>query len=171
MLLARSFIALNNGSMPDDPSIPRRRPRYKGTHPRSFEEKYKELDPARFVEEQTKVMARGQTPAGTLVREILELLAPQPGERALDATLGFGGHAREVMARLRSGGHLMGLDVDPLELPRTEARLRDEGFGEDIFTARRMNFAGLPGLLAEVGPFDVILADLGLACSPKFGPG
>jgi 16S rRNA (cytosine1402-N4)-methyltransferase len=98
-----------------------------------------------------------------MVREILERLAPQPGERALDATLGYGGHARELMARLRPGGHLVGLDVDPLELPRTEARLREDGFGEDIFEARRMNFAGLPGLIPQTGPFDCILADLGLS--------
>jgi 16S rRNA (cytosine1402-N4)-methyltransferase len=146
---------------------PRRRPRYKGTHPRRFEDKYKELDPARFGDERLKVLARGQTPAGShrsiLVDEILGILAPQPGESALDATLGYGGHARELMARLRPGGHLVGLDVDPLELPRTEARLREEGFGEDVFSARRMNFAGLPGLLPETGPFDLILADLGLS--------
>lgn len=144
-----------------------RRPRYRGTHPRGFNEKYKELDPARFAAEQAKVAGRGQTPAGThrpiMVAEILEVLAPKPGERALDATLGYGGHARELMARLRPGGHLLGLDVDPLELPRTEARLREEGFGEELFTTRRMNFAGLPGLLAETGRFDVILADLGLS--------
>ena len=146
---------------------PRRRVRYRGTHPRRFEEKYKELDPARFATEQEKVAARGHTPAGThrpiMVAEILEVLAPKPGERALDATLGYGGHARELMTRLRPSGQLLGLDVDPLELPRTEARLRGEGFGEELFSARRMNFAGLPGLLPETGRFDVILADLGLS--------
>lgn len=153
--------------MTDDAVPPRRRPRYKGTHPRRFEDKYKELDPARFAEERLKVMARGQTPAGShrpiMVDEILRVLAPRTGETALDATLGYGGHARAVMARLRPGGHLVGLDVDPLELPRTESRLRQEGFGEDLFSARRMNFAGLPGLLPETGPFDLILADLGLS--------
>ena len=146
---------------------PRRRPRYRGRNPRRFEEKYKELDPTRFAAEQAKVAARGQTPAGThrpiMVAEVLEVLAPKPGERALDATLGYGGHAREMMERLRPGGHLLGLDVDPLELPRTEARLRAEGFGAELFTTRRMNFAGLPGLLAETGRFDAILADLGLS--------
>jgi 16S rRNA (cytosine1402-N4)-methyltransferase len=149
--------------MPDETNLPRRRARYRGTHPRRFAEKYKELDPAGFEAEQAKVLARGHTPAGThrpiMVAEILEALAPRPGEQALDATLGYGGHARELMTRLRPEGHLLGLDVDPLELPRTEARLRQEGFGEDLFTARRMNFAGLPGL----GAFDVVLADLGLS--------
>ena len=150
----------------DDP--PRqRRPRYKGTHPRRFAEKYKELAPEQHAGELEKEMARGHTPAGThrsiMVAEILEALAPQPGEVALDATLGYGGHTRELLPRLLPGGRLFGVDVDPLELPRTEARLRDLGFGEDVLTVRRMNFAGLPRLKAESGGFDVVLADLGVS--------
>ena len=150
----------------DDP--PRqRRVRYKGTHPRRFEEKYKELSPEQHAAEQEKVRARGHTPAGThrsiMVGEILAVLAPRPGEVALDATLGYGGHARELLPRLLPGGRLFGVDVDPLELPRTEARLRGLGFGEDVFVARRMNFAGLPRLKAEAGGFDAVLADLGVS--------
>jgi 16S rRNA (cytosine1402-N4)-methyltransferase len=150
----------------DDP--PRqRRVRYKGTHPRRFGEKYKELAPEQHAEELEKVLARGHTPAGThrpiMVDEILAALAPKPGEVALDATLGYGGHARELLPRLLPGGRLFGVDVDPLELPRTEARLRDLGFGEEVLTVRRMNFAGLPRLKAEAGGFDVVLADLGVS--------
>ncbi|NWJ41866.1 MAG: 16S rRNA (cytosine(1402)-N(4))-methyltransferase RsmH [Geothrix sp.] len=151
---------------PDDP--PRtRRPRYKGTHPRRFAEKYKELSPEQHAAELEKVMARGHTPAGThrsiMVDEILAMLDPKPGEVALDATLGYGGHTRELLPRLLPGGRLFGVDVDPLELPRTEARLRDLGFGEEVFTVRRMNFAGLPRLRAESGGFDLVLADLGVS--------
>ena len=158
---------------PDDqapgqpPGRPPRRPRYKGTHPRRFAEKYKELAPEQHAGELEKVMARGHTPAGThrsiMVGEILAALDPKPGEVALDATLGYGGHTREVLPRLLPGGRLIGVDVDPLELPRTEARLREQGFGEEVFTARRMNFAGLPRLQAEAGGFDVVLADLGVS--------
>jgi 16S rRNA (cytosine1402-N4)-methyltransferase len=151
---------------PDDSPRPRR-PRYKGTHPRRFEEKYKELAPEQHAAEQEKVKARGQTPAGThrsiMVAEILEVLAPQPGEVALDATLGYGGHTQALLPRLLPGGRLVGLDVDPLELPRTEARLRALGFGEDALAVRRMNFAGLPRLRAELGGFDLVLADLGVS--------
>ncbi|WP_257311441.1 16S rRNA (cytosine(1402)-N(4))-methyltransferase RsmH [Geothrix fuzhouensis] len=153
--------------MNDQDQRPPRRPRYKGTHPRRFEEKYKELAPERYAEEQAKVAARGHTPAGThrsiMVDEILEALAPKPGEVALDATLGYGGHAREILTRLQPGGRLVGLDVDPLELPRTEARLRALGFDDTALVVRRTNFASLAKVAAELGPFDLVLADLGVS--------
>lgn len=153
--------------MNDQDPRPPRRPRYKGTHPRRFEEKYKELAPERYAEEQTKVAARGHTPAGThrpiMVDEILRVLDPRPGDAALDATLGYGGHASEILARLLPGGRLVGLDVDPLELPRTEARLRALGFDEAALIVRRTNFASLAKVAAELGPFDLALADLGVS--------
>jgi 16S rRNA (cytosine1402-N4)-methyltransferase len=147
----------------------RRRPRYAGKYPRRFEEKYKERNPQRYADTVAKVLASGKTPAGThrpiMVSEVLEILAPQPGEVAVDCTLGYGGHAQELLTRLQPGGRLLGLDVDPLELPKIEARLRALGFGPEIFTAHRTNFAGLPRVLATVGiaGADIILADLGVS--------
>ncbi len=153
--------------MTDQPPRPPRRPRYKGTHPRRFDEKYKELAPEHYAEEQAKVAARGHTPAGThrpiMVDEILRVLDPRSGDLALDATLGYGGHARELLTRLQPGGHLVGLDVDPLELPRTEARLRALGFDEAALVVRRTNFASLTKVAAELGPFNLVLADLGVS--------
>jgi 16S rRNA (cytosine1402-N4)-methyltransferase len=154
-------------SEPEQPH--RRRPRYAGKYPRRFEDKYKELDPEKYPETVAKVLASGKTPAGShvpiMVGEILDALAPRPGERAVDCTLGFGGHAREILARLQPGGQLLGLDVDPIEQPRTEARLRALGFGPDAFRGRRSNFAGLPQALAAEGwpGADLVLADLGLS--------
>lgn len=167
------------------PAPHRRRPRYHGKHPRRFDEKYKERDPARYAADVQKVIASGKTPAGThrpiMVAEILEVLSPKPGEIAVDCTLGYGGHAREILPLLQPGGKLLGLDVDPIELPKTEARLRSLGFGPEIFTAHRSNFAGLPQVLVSVAasllakPFgvydrrnaafgaDLILADLGVS--------
>ena len=145
----------------------RRRPRYSGKHPRRFDQKYKEL--SGNAETLARVLASGKTPAGShvpiMVDEILEILDPCPGKIAVDCTLGFGGHTRQLLARIAPGGHLIGLDADPLELPKTEAALRGEGFGADIFTARKSNFAGLPAALAASGfsGADVILADLGVS--------
>jgi 16S rRNA (cytosine1402-N4)-methyltransferase len=102
-----------------------------------------------------------------MVAEILDVLAPQPGEIALDCTLGYGGHARELLAAVQplSGGRLLGMDVDPLELPKTEARLRELEVPEESLIVRRMNYAGALRFVAEFAPegVDVILADLGLS--------
>src|SRR6266536_1041322 len=147
----------------------RRRPRYAGKYPRRFEEKYKERDPARYAAAVAKVLASGKTPAGThrpiMVAEILEILAPKPGEIAVDCTLGYGGHAQEILPRVQPGGRLLGLDADPIELPQTEARLRALGFGPDTFTAHRSNFAGLSKILAaeNLTGVDLVLADLGMS--------
>jgi 16S rRNA (cytosine1402-N4)-methyltransferase len=103
---------------------PARRPRYRGTHPRRFEQKYKELDPERYPGLVEHVRARGRTPAGQhvpiLMEEVLASLAPRPGERGVDCTLGFGGHARRLLEQLAPGGSLLGLDADPVEIVKTE---------------------------------------------------
>ncbi len=154
--------------MTDDAQPHQRRVRYAGTHPKRFEEKYKELDPVRHADAIKKVMDRGQTPAGMhrsiCVKEILDLLKPQPGEKGLDATMGFGGHSQEILAKLMPGGHLFAVDVDPLELPRSETRLRGLGYDAAALTVRRMNFSEVASLLPDAGDgFDVVLADLGVS--------
>lgn len=155
--------------MSEEAAPHRRRPRYAGKNPRRFEDKYKELNPEKYPETVAKVLASGKTPAGMhvpiMMREILEVLDPQPGQLAVDCTLGYGGHAREILARLQPGGRLVGLDVDPFEQPRTEARLREQGFGEETLLIRRSNFAGLPRVLADLAwpGADLILADLGVS--------
>jgi len=155
----------------------RRRPRYSGKNPRRFEEKYKEHSPHRYGDTVAKVLASGKTPAGShrpiMVTEILEVLKPQSCEVAVDCTLGYGGHAREILPKLLPGGRLIGLDVDPIELPKTEARLRELGFGADVFVAYRSNFAGLAKILAaELLPgADMILADLGVSSMQLDDPG
>jgi len=148
----------------------KRRQRYPGRNPRRFSDKYKELKPEQYPETIGKVLAGGKTVAGThrpiMVAEILEALDPRPGETAVDCTLGYGGHACEILARITPGGRLIGLDADPLELPRTVERIRSLGFGPESFSALRQNFAGLPRALAEAGApdgADLLLADLGVS--------
>ena len=146
----------------------KRRVRYKGTHPKRFEERYKEL--AGDPDEVAHVLAKGRTPAGQhvpiMVDEILAVLAPEPGMRAVDCTLGFGGHAQRLLERITPGGTLLGLDADPLQLPRAEARLRKLGYDESAFVAKRSNFAGFLGAIMEQGwheGVDLVLADLGVS--------
>jgi 16S rRNA (cytosine1402-N4)-methyltransferase len=150
-----------------DPHV--RRPRYPGRNPRRFHDRYKELNPARYASDVQKVVASGRTPAGMhrpiMVDEVVSCLKPAAGDIAVDCTLGGGGHALAILQRVQPGGRLIGIDVDPIELPRSEARLRAAGFGPDTFVACRGNFAGLPQVLAAEGipAADVILADLGVS--------
>src|SRR4029079_5863627 len=96
----------------------KRRPRYRGTHPRRFAEKYKELAPEKYPELGAHVRERGQTPAGQhvpiMVDEVVAALSPAAGERGVDATLGYGGHARKLLEHVAPGGQLLGLDADPI---------------------------------------------------------
>lgn len=145
----------------------KRRVRYKGTHPKNYKEKYKELQPEKYADTVAKVVSKGSTPAGMhisiCVKEILDFLQIKPGQKGLDATLGYGGHTREMLKCLQSEGHIYALDVDPIELVKTRERLANQGFGPEILTIIQENFANIDRVAAEVGPFDFVLADLGVS--------
>jgi 16S rRNA (cytosine1402-N4)-methyltransferase len=100
-----------------------------------------------------------------MVAEVLRCLRPSPGDVALDCTLGSGAHARAVLERIAPAGRLIGIDADPLELPKTDARMRGEGFGPPGFIARLARFTDIRGVLDAEGVTgaDVILADLGVS--------
>jgi 16S rRNA (cytosine1402-N4)-methyltransferase len=131
-----------------------RRVRYKGTHPKAFQEKYKELQPDRYAEDIAKVMDQGRTPAGMhrsiCVDEIMEILQIVPGQIGLDATMGY-------------GGCLYAIDVDPFELPRTQERLRMLGYGPETLVIQKLNFSDIDRLVVETGPLHFVLADLGVS--------
>lgn len=145
----------------------KRRVRYSGTHPKSYKEKYKELNPEKYADTVAKVIQKGGTPAGMhipiMVKEILDFLEIQPGQQGLDATLGYGGHTSEMLKCLKGQGHLYALDVDPIESEKTRNRLANQGFGPEILTVRLQNFADIDKVCAETGKFDFVLADLGVS--------
>jgi len=148
-------------------SKPARRIRYQGTHPKSFKEKYKELQPEKYAEDVVKILQKGATPAGMhrsiCVDEILEFLQIIPGQTGLDATLGYGGHCMEMLKKLSPGGKLYAIDVDPLELPKTRERLATLGFGEDVLVIQKMNFSDIHLITQQAGALDFVLADLGVS--------
>jgi 16S rRNA (cytosine1402-N4)-methyltransferase len=161
--------------MSDESSQPpahKRRVRYKGTHPKTFKDKYKESSDPAVIE---KIISKGGTPAGThrpiMVTEILEALNPQPGQIFVDCTLGYGGHASEILKRLQDPegkrhGRLIAFDRDPIESEKTETRIRALGFAPESFTIIHDNFSEIePRLkaLGLLGQVDGVLADLGLS--------
>ncbi len=152
----------------EDPPRPPRRPRYSGKNPRHFSQKYKEhqQDPETLA----KVTAAGKTPAGThrpiMPAEVLTALALQPGDTIVDGTLGYGGHTALFLPAVQPHGRVIGLDVDPIQLPLTTARLHTTGWAEPHFTPIHSNFAGLTRVLTTLGlPTGVhaLFCDLGVS--------
>ncbi len=144
----------------------KRRVRYSGTHPKRFEEKYKELNPEKYSSDVEKIKQKGKTPAGMhipiMVNEILDVLNIKPGETGFDATLGYGGHTSKMLEKLEGKGHIYATDVDPIESEKTKKRLADKGFGEDILTICRTNFKNID-TVAGGQKYDFVLADLGVS--------
>ncbi len=145
----------------------KRRLHYSGTHPKRFEEKYKEANPEKYADTIEKVIKKGNTPAGMhisiCVKEILDFLQIKPGEKGLDATLGYGGHSLQMLKKLEHQGHLYALDVDSIEIEKTKERLRVQGYGPEILTVKQINFKDIDLVSKEAGKFDFVLADLGVS--------
>ena len=100
----------------------KRRVRYKGKYPKKFEEKYKELQPEKYQDTIEHVIKKGNTPAGMhisiMVQEILDTLNIQPGETGFDATLGYGGHTKAMLACLNG----QGISMQPMLTRRSPPR-------------------------------------------------
>lgn len=107
-------------------------------------------------------MAEGHVPV--LFQETMELLAPAPGETFLDGTVGDGGHAAEIAARVGPAGTVVCADADPAMLERAADRLREFPWARTVHS----DFSDLARLREEAGgrTFDGILLDLGLS-SPQ----
>jgi len=112
-----------------------------------------------------------------LVEEVLAALRPQPGDFVADCTIGYGGHALELIQRIGPTGRLIGLDVDAAQIERAAARLsaltlpadRTESAAAAVrqgqVSLHHSHFAGLGKVLAREGldGFDIIFADLGVS--------
>jgi 16S rRNA (cytosine1402-N4)-methyltransferase len=109
---------------------------------------------------------RRSTPAGehrpVLLDQVLAILDPKPGQAVVDCTVGWAGHAVELLRRVAPSGRLIGIDFDADNLPHARERLEAVGFP---FTLYHGNFAGVQGILAQEGidAVDLLIADLGMS--------
>ena len=96
-----------------------------------------------------------------MLKEVLELLAPERGGIFVDGTLGGGGHSEGILKRL-TDGRLYGIDRDGEAIAAASERLKPFG---DKFKAIRGNFFDMKSLLANEGVTGVegILLDLGVS--------
>ncbi|MGB8226421.1 MAG: 16S rRNA (cytosine(1402)-N(4))-methyltransferase RsmH [Sedimentisphaerales bacterium] len=154
------------GNNDQPPPVHRRRPRYSGTHPKSFQQKYKEHNIAAHPDLKAHLRAKGKTPAGThvpvLIEEVLGCLKPAPGQVIADCTVGYGGHALEFIKRIGPAGKLIAFDVDNAELERTRYRLSKENVPVSFYHS---NFAGIANIMKKenLDGYDIIFADLGVS--------
>ena len=97
-----------------------------------------------------------------MLDEVLAALNPQPGEVVVDCTLGFAGHAAELLRRVGPAGKLVALDLDAANLPPARDMLAAIS---PNFELHHANFAGFPAALAAAGldGCDCLLADLGMS--------
>jgi 16S rRNA (cytosine1402-N4)-methyltransferase len=103
-----------------------------------------------------------------LLDDALRVLAPGPGKIIVDCTLGLGGHAAALLAHVRSGGKVIGIDFDPANIAIARSALELVDPSGESFQLVHNNFAALPTVLAQAGVerVDGVLADLGVA-SPQ----
>lgn len=94
-----------------------------------------------------------------LLKETMEVLAPERGGLFVDGTLGMGGHS-EAILEASTSTRVIGIDRDPeaLEL----ARMRLERFGSR-FSAVHGNFKDIDRLVSEQGGVSGVLVDLGVS--------
>jgi len=102
-----------------------------------------------------------------LLSEIIEWLAPRPGQIFVDGTLGAGGHTRALAERVAPDGSVIALDRDPAALATAEQDLA----GLPIKLAQA-NFSELPEVLSQIGvsQVDGIVLDLGLSSDQLADP-
>jgi len=96
-----------------------------------------------------------------LAGELVDVLDPQPGQIAIDCTVGGGGHARLIAERLGPAGTLIGIDRDPVAEERF-AELAAEVSCQTRFL--RTSFVdGLAALIDEGVRADLVYLDLGVS--------
>jgi 16S rRNA (cytosine1402-N4)-methyltransferase len=141
-----------------------RQPRYSGTHPKSYQQKYNEHNIEACPDLKAHLRAKGKTPASThipfLTEDVLACLRPMPGEVVVDCTVCYWGHALEFIKRIGPTRKLIALDVDSTELEHTRHRLSKVNTPVSFY---RSNFAGIGNVLnkEKLDGYDIIFADLG----------
>ena len=112
-----------------------------------------------------KRVRRGTAPGvhvPVLLAEVLAALQPRPGQILVDCTLGFAGHAVEILKHIGPDGVLIATDIDPENIEPARSKLEAAG---GLFSLHHANFAGLANVLAaeNVAAVDGVLTDLGMS--------
>lgn len=105
-------------------------------------------------------ISKKQNHTPVLLNEVLDLLKPQVGDRYLDLTAGYGGHAEAIIKQIgdKSSAYLVDRDQTAIDFlqKKFKAKRNINFLHEDFYSASKK-------LLASGEKFDVILADLGVS--------
>lgn len=99
-----------------------------------------------------------------LLKESIELLQLKPGMAAIDATLGGGGHSREILKKILPGGTLIAIDQDKEAIDKFKINLKPDLEKENVILVND-NFACLKNVISslKIKKVDAIVADLGIS--------
>ena len=94
-----------------------------------------------------------------LLKEVLEILDPQPGGRYIDATVNGGGHAKEILDRIGEKGRLIGIDRDSALIENLEKKFKTrknliavcDSYSRMDEIARMHGFRSVNGILFDLG--------------------
>lgn len=108
-----------------------------------------------------------------MVEEVLEWLNPRPGQIIVDATLGVGEHSQRILGRIKPGGMLLGLEVDPTMISRARENLEEKGYREGEFKLYNVSYVRIQEVLEKCGErgADGILIDAGICTDQIWEPG
>jgi 16S rRNA (cytosine1402-N4)-methyltransferase len=103
-----------------------------------------------------------------LLNEVLQYINPRADGRYIDATFGAGGHTRELLERTSPGGRVLAIDQDETAIAQGRIELQSFGSRLELVKANfrdiesivlEHGFAGLDGILADIGVSSMMLDD------------
>ncbi len=97
-----------------------------------------------------------------LLKEVIEILNPQPGEFFIDGTLGGGGHAAAILEKISPKGMLLGIDWDKTAIGKCNSKIKNR---KSEVILMKDNYKNIPEILNEkkLGKADGMLLDLGFS--------
>ncbi len=101
-----------------------------------------------------------------MLREVMEILNPQPGQYYIDCTLGGGGYTKEILDKTGSDGKVLAVDLDDLAIENAKLNLKSQIKNHKLYLAHD-NFKNLQAIVekhfTKESRFDGIVFDLGLS--------
>ncbi len=99
-----------------------------------------------------------------LKKEILEILDPKPGQKYIDCTFGFGGHAFSILEKIVPSGRILAFEADQEVYEKQKAQLISFRYAENISLVNS-NFNYLKQVVEDYNfyPVNGILIDLGIS--------